>query len=62
MLARKAGDGIELMSVDRGPGMTASALARALSAAVPAVPSARRSAAPVRSSGCARPPYRGAVG
>ncbi|WP_405539774.1 SpoIIE family protein phosphatase [Streptomyces sp. NBC_00075] len=42
VLARKAGDGIELLSVDRGPGMTAAALAPSAGAASPvALPSSR---------------------
>ncbi|MEU6534366.1 hypothetical protein [Streptomyces sp. NPDC047000] len=36
VLVRKAGDGIELISVDAGPGMPASAVARALSTTGPA--------------------------
>jgi anti-sigma regulatory factor (Ser/Thr protein kinase) len=42
VLARKAGDGIELLSVDPGPGMTAAALAPSAGAASPvALPSSR---------------------
>ena len=51
VLVRRAGDGIELISVDAGPGMPASAVARALSTTVPAPGSAPAS-----------PSYRGGWG
>jgi hypothetical protein len=60
VLARKAGDGIELISVDSGPGMPATAVARALSAAVPSVSSGRAAPGPFFGLPPAPPqPYRG---
>jgi hypothetical protein len=59
VLARKAGDGIELISVDSGPGMPATAVARALSTAAPAAP-ARSARGPFFGLPPAPPqPYRG---